>query len=170
MKGSPASSSLSPWPPALRKAQGTKKAVSWATGSFPSLGGCLPCRVPPEGQPGPQPLNVRSAKPGRGPLAPLRAPTLGGRGRNFKLYNILKKHPSGLVKTPKIIAVKQLLLSKAFGGVGIRLTFLKIKASSFVPEGAGGGGAGGGGAGGQQVLPAGHPRTQGQRQGAQDWR
>lgn len=45
------------------------------------------------------------------PQAPMGTPpTLGGRGRNFKLLKHSSKAPMWLVKPPKIIAVKQLLL------------------------------------------------------------
>lgn len=87
-----------------------------------SQGGCLHDNGPPASWAGPSscrnlpgtcPEHSAPCPPLRSwmqPRAPMGAPTLGGRGRNFKFCKYSSKAPMWLVKPPKIIAVKQLLL------------------------------------------------------------
>lgn len=93
----------------LAPLQAVKEAVSIATGPPASWARPSSCRSLPGTGPGhsaPCPL-LRSWMQ---PQAPMGAPTLGGRGRNFKLLKYSSKAPMWLVKPPKIITVKQLLL------------------------------------------------------------
>lgn len=106
----PAPSSAPQLSPArcLAPLQAVKEAVSMATGPPASRAGPSSCRSLPGTLPGhsvPCPPLRSWVQPG----APMGAPTLGGHGRNFKL-KYSSKAPMWLVKPPKIIAVKQLLL------------------------------------------------------------
>lgn len=91
----------------------------------------LPPRVElaslPEAPPGTPPPSWRTAEPRVHRACQMQAsghlsgpPPLGAVGGILSSRSILKRHPCGLVKPPKIIAVKQLLLLKAFGGVEIQ--------------------------------------------------
>lgn len=106
----PAPSSAPQLSPArcLAPLQAVKEAVSMATGPPASWAGPSSCRSLRGTLPGhsvPCPLLSSWVQP----RAPMGAPILGGRGRNFKL-KYSSKAPMWLVKPPKIIAVKQLLL------------------------------------------------------------
>lgn len=88
----------------LAPLQAVKEAVSMATGPPASWAGPSSCRSLPGRGPGhraPCPLLRFWVQP----QAPVGAPTLGGRGRNFKLLKYSSKAPMWLVKPPKIITV-----------------------------------------------------------------
>lgn len=66
-------------------------------------------------------------------------PLLGSVGRISSSRGILKKHPCGLVKPPKIISGKQLLPLKAFGGVAIQAPTSRDESRSLCAAELGGG-------------------------------
>lgn len=106
----PAPSSAPQLSPArcLAPLQAVKEAVSMATGPPASWAGPSSCRAFPAHFQGTV-CPVHHSAPGCSLGHPWEPPLLGGRGRNFKL-KYSSKAPMWLVKPPKIIAVKQLLL------------------------------------------------------------